>query len=72
MHKRLLMMVVNLNVWSGKMVFTVSGRGGEIGGGDVVGRALGELWLGGKREGGWVVRCEAADRDRGWVIKFVT
>lgn len=48
------------------MVFTVRGRGGTIGGGDVVGRSMGELRVGGKREGRWVVRSEAADRDRGW------
>lgn len=60
------MMVVKLNVWSRKVVFTVRGGGGKIEGGDVVGPALGELWVGGKREGRWVVRSEAAVRDRGW------
>lgn len=60
------MMLVNLNVWSRKVVFTVRGGGGNIGGSDVLGRALGELWVGGKREGRWIVRSEAADQDRGW------
>lgn len=40
------MMVAYLNVWSRKVFFTVRGGGGNIGGGDVLGRALGVLWVG--------------------------